>query len=732
MLLSIKRTLVYGLFLFLIAGCGGGGGGGDDGGGGNGIGDSVSKLIEASVGGTITTSDGYSLEIPPGALPQDETITITPIQTNSKNDVKIASVKFEPDGKVLDEPAKLIMPLPSDWDQGNPLVFESLTNSVDDALNTGREATLTGSPGEYFAEADVSHFSFMAFARNCHAGTLNILMENFTLGRGCWISEVFGNVEKKYGIKLDEETFIRTNEEAIQAVLGTYFHEIGAWDQYDEIEKDEWDRIKEYVKKGRLVVLAFAPGKWTSRSGPHNFFIGVTNYAHTAILRMPVSNKFEIVNALALGETFETSSTSELRKIFLDAKGDVTEVIYTYPADDVTDIETFRYLPRGVALELDLCGKRDCLSDQNQNSWNANIFGPADLRMQGWTAVRAYVEKADELNVEYRFNFEPPNEFPDYIESYLTDYSHAIEYSAYNESNGYASYSIEYSGLCHPDTPRAGFTEYASQFNSFPNILGYLTKTQVSGNTASLADNVESTDLGVIDIENETMFYSSRGIMSAVDQAPVFFHSESGSITSTEKGTGKGGHVEGNFSFNLIGKKKMPDGSEKSLSMSSNGTFDGLLFNENMGDMPADISVFDETACPAGFSATVIHNNAPVTLTFQEFEHLEDDGLEEAACYYGQSDIPLPGGGTFLAGLWMRYDEGAGACGETGNSNNVVIEDRDWFEQWRVKSTVSSIEVDAFKIDYLSYEYDDESLLDAMTEFVNNAVKAEVGWPCDF
>ncbi len=732
----MKKTkqLLFSFFFIIVmmgfSSCSSSGGGGDGDSTISGVNISVSQFIEASIGGTITTNDGYSLDIPPGALAQDETITVTPISEDSKSDsILVAAMKFEPDGIVLDKPAKVIMPLPSSWDDGNPAVYESNTNKSGDAVYAEREATLTGAPGAYFAEAEVNHFSILGFAWNCHAGTIKLLMKNL-INRGCIKSndydKVFEIVKEKYkdivtkllDPKRDKKLENRLIPDEVWAFLGTYFYDFGGWDENVPIE-EELDQILGFVRKGRQVILTFTSGKWKKRTeiGYEDFYEGLK---HTAVLELDNSNKVQIVNALRISsdkaDIFDFCKKNDKCDHNKMTSG---EVIYMYPAKN---INTFRTLHQGDALDEYLCTETGCL-DPVLPSERKKSKPP-------WTAVRVYVEKADKLKVEYKFNFEPPITFPDYIASYLKDYSHAITYSAYNQSNGYALYSIDYSGLCRPDTPRAGFSGGLSASKGVSTILGYLTKKLIEGDVSLLADNIDSTDLSVIDFDNEKMFYSSRGIMSEVDHAPVFFYSNSGIIEYEEWDTRFGYQLKGDFNFELSGNKNMPDGSTNQLSISCNGTFDGLLLNERMGSI--DTPIFNGTACPKSFASMVIHNNTPVTLTFTEFEHFPEYEMDEATCRYGQNDIPMLDGTSPQPELFLRYDPDAGACGETGNINNVIIEDEDWFNQWIVKSTVRSIQVAAFKNWFPYYQHNDQGLLDAMTEFVNNAVNAEVGWPCDF
>jgi hypothetical protein len=72
----------------------------------------VRVLVKAALGGTVSLADGPTLEIPPGALARDTTITISETGTAAQNDHAI--YEFGPSPLDFLTPVTVTLPLPSD------------------------------------------------------------------------------------------------------------------------------------------------------------------------------------------------------------------------------------------------------------------------------------------------------------------------------------------------------------------------------------------------------------------------------------------------------------------------------------------------------------------------------------------------------------------------------------------------------------------------------------------
>ncbi len=158
----------------------------------------ASKIIEARSGGTITTRDGITLEIPPGSLLEDTEIILTSFKETDMHEWGASAVHLEPDGLILEKPALLSFPLPSEWPVDHqPLIFISFESDPAEYFNTGICADIISSKNGLFAQTEVLHFSKWGAIGNCHKGTLVSLLENFEQ-RGCHDTTAWRKVKENY------------------------------------------------------------------------------------------------------------------------------------------------------------------------------------------------------------------------------------------------------------------------------------------------------------------------------------------------------------------------------------------------------------------------------------------------------------------------------------------------------------------------------------------------------
>jgi len=131
----------------------------------------ASKTIGTS-GGSVTTDNGITLNIPQGALQQDTEIKVTSLEANTFGELGVTGAKLEPDGLTFNIPATIKFPLPADWTEDEePLIYEASGSDPSNFLIGGLKGTVTGNPGAYFCEVEVTHFSSLGAARNCHAAS---------------------------------------------------------------------------------------------------------------------------------------------------------------------------------------------------------------------------------------------------------------------------------------------------------------------------------------------------------------------------------------------------------------------------------------------------------------------------------------------------------------------------------------------------------------------------------
>ena len=160
--------------------------------------------------------------------------------------------------------------------------------------------------------------------------------------------------------------------------------------------------------------------------------------------------------------------------------------------------------------------------------------------------------------------------------------------------------------------------------------------------------------------------------------------------------------------------------------------------NETMDTTPPP--AFNASACPANLLGKFVHGGTTlITLPFKRFE--DNWFMNEAACYYTQTEFPIPNPGRipglgFDTGLWFKYDgnyqglKPGEPCPGPSGTDDVVVDkgalDSSGYAFLTVSSKVRNISVSAFYTDGI-YEYDYQILLDAMKELLDNAIKARIG-----
>lgn len=332
---------------------------------------SASETISAENGGTVKTEDDISLIIPPGALTKDIEVKLTSLGGSAMHEWGVSTVHIEPDGIILNNPAKLTFQLPSDWSEDNyPFVFVSFDSNPENYLNTGMCADIIQTENGFTAETEILHFSHWGLVRNCHKGTLVSLLKNFE-ENGCGNTAAWEKVKAKYpNINTDIISNSQPDPNTLQGFLGTYFQDIDGFNKNDAITKNRWDEILNYVKqeKKRVVVL-FTKDNWGSKNS--NGFYNIV--PHSAIFDYK-NGKIKLRNSISAGSTYVNP---------LIAKNG--ENVIWVPNEDrdisLNDIESFRNIHSFEALEKELSDKPQLFSH----------LPPVSKRVQPWKGIRFYV-----------------------------------------------------------------------------------------------------------------------------------------------------------------------------------------------------------------------------------------------------------------------------------------------------------------------------------------------------
>jgi len=584
----VQRCLFFAVILIgmlAIVGSNGGGGSNSDGSGSGGdpaqdnateLPPAVTAEIKADEGGTITLENGAALTIPADALPEDKSITVSPVQVESLGDKFVVGLQFEPDGLVLNEAATCDYPLPDDWDgEEAPLIYASNGNELSNFYNTGVYATVSGEKGNYMAQTRIYHFSAEVLVKNCHAGTLQYLLESF-YKRGCSRTQAFDAV-CNYKDENDDKPFedysppelgeneksIRVNEKWIQAFLATYFKKIYSYDKGEELPS--LGKLLEYARdeeNGRQVVFSFSKGQWQQKSN------GLyKNFKHTAALEK-VDGQVKLRNSV--------EATDAIEQALIEKNG---ENAYWYPEEGELTAESLQKFRESLpieALENELCGSIGCLSDKSKNSYGISFAHPPDQRedvTRPWTAMNVYVEKvrlsenpcqdngtADEIFAiaSIASDVYPILASGDKCDACLADLTHGGE----DVELANIPYVIGYTGNAYNVREQIHIALH-------PALSGTGTYTSV-GDPLDLDEGV---DIGII-------FSTSAIIDKDKYGMPVAFHSTSGTVEITRFGTQIGDRVSGTFDVAIEGEQDLCSGNdcdEKTIAGTLSGDFDTLL-----------------------------------------------------------------------------------------------------------------------------------------------------------
>jgi hypothetical protein len=537
-------------------------------------------------GDTLTTTGGITLGIGPGALPGDTTVALIPVSVSDEDEQNIAGARMEPEGLILESPVVVRFPLPPDWDaEDTPLVYEFKGDDPSNAVESGAYALITGSPGAYFAEVLVSHFSGVVCARNCHAGTIRRVLEAFE-ARGCSRDSVLARVRSKYvGVDVPSDGCGARGVETVQAFLDTYFEDRGGFDAGTPVPASLIAELSGYVKSGRQVVLAFKPGAWGSRGGPHDFLpTAETEFAHTAALEVQ-GGVVQIRNTLATGNDQ-----------LIDALGG--ENVARYPFEQVND---FRELPQGVAVELALGLQAGDLSDKSRNPYGLEIYHPVEgqsylgrawsdpwtylfsngpwsgipPRSIPWSAVRVYVERLDGPQSELcpeeggEGTLDATVDIPGYTRSFVPDTVLAT-LGIYNDVPGYPGIIA---------TTDAGFDPNAWADHDY--LVVFLDKG------LSAPGTLVFTNVG-LDQGDAILTFTTPLIRDEGTTDNVAFSAASGTLVLESYGMEVGQRLKGTFTTNVVGERRTtPPGAEdpeyETLTGEIDGSFDAEILETGSG-----------------------------------------------------------------------------------------------------------------------------------------------------
>ena len=247
-------------------------------------------------GGYLSTNEGLSLYLPPGALPVDTAIVLEQLSYPGLSEDYVAVVSFKPEGMLLADSGSLTIPFSGEYvNETRIQLQEYLGNDPGYAVHTGRYGTVSIDYGWKMAATDnmkvtapITRTNKIAFARNCHAGTVREILADFR-SRGCDETTVLNEVSERFpesGYSEQSKDF--GSSSAIKGLLETYFNEYGIWDKGNDLDENTLAKLSEFARAGRRVVLTFGDSYYNT-------------FDHSTILEVDGSGEIQIRNTCKVG-----------------------------------------------------------------------------------------------------------------------------------------------------------------------------------------------------------------------------------------------------------------------------------------------------------------------------------------------------------------------------------------------------------------------------------------------
>jgi len=336
----------------------------------------ASEIIGTS-GGSVKTENGITLTVPQGAIKEETAIKVTSLNGNDFGELGVIGAKLEPNGLTFDTPATIRFPLPADWPESeSPIIYEASGIDPSNFFVDGISGKLTGNPGAYFCEVEISHFSSLGAARNCHAGTIDFLLDDFA-ARGCSFEEMTAHVTERFGNKFTIEKLEKTNEFnlnniPLQCFLDTYFDDARGFEEGEPVSQSFINDLIGYLVLDKKQVVVAFDKKWED-SNNDSFYDG---FSHSALLEI-VDGKLKLRQSVSVKDNIIQQLIEKNNKnvFWYPQEGELTADL----------INQFRETKTGVSLENELC-----TLDTPSCLW-PNI--PLEKRSTPYPAVRFYVSK---------------------------------------------------------------------------------------------------------------------------------------------------------------------------------------------------------------------------------------------------------------------------------------------------------------------------------------------------
>jgi hypothetical protein len=296
-----------------------------------------SAVVTPEAGGVVRTANGHTLTVPPGAVTDAVTITLTPLvfPTNGRIDV-FGGVVATPARIDFLVPATLTLALAQPLEPGLELeLAESHDPGTPASFGPANELFIVDADGTT-ATGIVQGFTGKIVEKNCHSGTRDNLLAawNGRPGRDS------ASVARTTGLTSEQMTSCQLGRDPIQTMIAPYFAQCADTDTLPENKFDNatLDKIALTLAAGRQVVFFFGDGMALD---PATGFRGAVDHSAIAVANsdgsITIRNQINLTNTLTITqlELAGKSSTLDLPLADIDKpngmrdlhKGETTAIL---------------------------------------------------------------------------------------------------------------------------------------------------------------------------------------------------------------------------------------------------------------------------------------------------------------------------------------------------------------------------------------------------------------------
>jgi hypothetical protein len=228
-------------------------------------------------------------------------------------------------------------------------------------MATTDEVVVSGSPGNYTAEIQTSHFSVLGLSRVCHSGTYRRVVDALK-DQGCDENLIRQQVQELYGVTINDSQAEEMDEDHIQPFLATYFKEYKTLNKDVELSGNDIDVLKQLASDGLQVVIAFNPSVTWPGKEADDFH---AHFPHSAYLQPDGIVRHTISHGGYISSKEKKSFFEKMQR----AMAENGTVSYPAPFDNIND---FRRQKNGKVMKTYLAG--ESWNRWAAGNWKGNYY----------------------------------------------------------------------------------------------------------------------------------------------------------------------------------------------------------------------------------------------------------------------------------------------------------------------------------------------------------------------